>query len=65
MADIIGIEKLVMMMEDMFNEYGDKKYKATPVLLKLYRSKQLGLSEGRGFYIYNDEGKIIGTNDLI
>lgn len=65
MADIIGIEKLVMMMEDMFNEYGDKKYKATPVLLKLYRSKQLGLSEGRGFYIYNDEGKIIGANDLI
>ncbi len=65
MADIIGIEKLVMLMEDMFNEYGDKKYKATPVLLKLYRSKQLGLSEGRGFYVYNEAGKIIGPNDLI
>lgn len=65
MADIIGIEKLVMLMEDMFNEYGDKKYKATPVLLKLYRSKQLGLSSGRGFYIYDEAGKIIGPNDLI
>jgi len=65
MADIIGLEKLVMLMEDMFNEYGDKKYKATPVLLKLYRSKQLGISSGRGFYVYDEAGKIIGANDLI
>jgi 3-hydroxybutyryl-CoA dehydrogenase len=65
MADIIGIEKLVMLMEDMFNEYGDKKYKATPVLLKLYRSKQLGVSSGRGFYVYDETGKITGPNDLI
>lgn len=65
LADIIGIEKLVMMMDDMFNEYGDKKYKATPVLLKLYRSKQLGVSSGRGFYVYNEAGKIIRPNDLI
>lgn len=65
LADILGIEKLVMMMEDMFHEYGDKKYKATPVLWKLFRSKQLGKSTGRGFYIYNEAGKIIGPNNLI
>ena len=65
LADIIGIEKLVMMMEDMFHEYGDKKYKASPVLWRLYRSKQLGKSSGRGFYIYDESGKQIGTNKLI
>lgn len=65
LADILGIEKLVMLMEDMFHEYGDKKYKATPVLWKLFRSKQLGVSTKRGFYIYDDAGKIIGPNDLI
>lgn len=65
MADIVGIEKLVMLMEDMFHEYGDKKYKATPILWRLYRSKQLGISSGRGFYIYDESGKIIGPNDLI
>jgi 3-hydroxybutyryl-CoA dehydrogenase len=65
LADILGIEKLVMLMEDMFHEYGDKKYKATPVLWRLFRSKQLGVSTKRGFYIYDDAGKIIGPNDLI
>ncbi len=65
LADIIGIEKLVMMMEDMFHEYGDKKYKASPVLWRLYRSKQLGKTTGRGFYIYDESGKILGPNKLI
>ncbi len=65
LADIIGIEKLVMMMEDMFHEYGDKKYKASPVLLRLYRSKQLGKATSRGFYIYDETGKIIRPNNLI
>lgn len=64
-ADIIGIEKLVMMMEDMFHEYGDKKYKASPVLWRLYRSKQLGMASGRGFYIYDENGKQLGPNKLI
>lgn len=65
LADILGIEKLVMLMEDMFNEYGDKKYKATPVLWRLFRSKQLGVSTKRGFYVYDESGKIIGPNNLI
>jgi 3-hydroxybutyryl-CoA dehydrogenase len=53
LADIIGIEKIVMLMEDMFNEYGDKKYKPSSILWRLYRSKQLGLHSGKGFYIYD------------
>lgn len=65
LADILGIEKLVMMMEDMFHEYGDKKYKASPVLWRLYRSKQLGVASGRGFYIYDENGKQVGLNNLI
>jgi len=65
LADIIGIEKLVMMMEDMFHEYGDKKYKASPVLWRLYRSKQLGRATRRGFYVYDESGKIISPNNLI
>ena len=63
MADIIGIEKLVVLMEDMFNEYGDKKYKPSPILWRLYRSKQLGASTNKGFYIYN-EGKVVEPNQI-
>jgi 3-hydroxybutyryl-CoA dehydrogenase len=61
MADIIGIEKIVPLMEDMFNEYGDKKYKPSPLLWRLYRTQQLGTRNGKGFFIY-DKGKIVEQN---
>jgi 3-hydroxybutyryl-CoA dehydrogenase len=61
MADNIGIEKIVPLMEDMFNEYGDKKYKPSPLLWRLYRIHQLGARSGKGFYIYQ-EGKLTGIN---
>jgi len=65
LADLIGIEKLVMLMEDMFHEYGERKYKATPILWRLYHSKQYGISNGRGFYIYDHSGEKLGPNNLI
>jgi 3-hydroxybutyryl-CoA dehydrogenase len=61
MADTIGIEKIVPLMEDMFNEYGDKKYKPSPLLWRLYRTQQLGLRSGKGFYLY-EEGKVKSVN---
>lgn len=65
MADIFGIEKVVMLMEDMFDDYGDRKYKANPILWRLYRSKQHGVKTGRGFYTYDEQGNKQGVNDLI
>ena len=61
MADIIGIEKLVDIMEDMFNEYGDIRYKPSPVIWRLFRTKQLGMQTQRGFFIYEND-KIAGPN---
>ena len=61
MADIIGIEKIVVLMEDMFNEYGDRKYKPSPLLWRLYRAQQLGIASNKGFYVY-EEGKVVGPN---
>ena len=60
-ADIIGIEKLVDLMEDMFDEYGDKKYKPSPVIWRLFRTDQWGMHTGRGFFIYEND-KIVATN---
>lgn len=65
LADLLGIEKIVMLMEDMFHEYGDRKYKASPILWRLYHSKQYGVTSGRGFYIYDESGKQMGPNTLI
>jgi 3-hydroxyacyl-CoA dehydrogenase len=64
MADIIGIEKLVALMEDMFNEYGDRKYKPNPILWRLYRTHQLGFKTGKGFFIYEND-KLVGPNPFL
>ena len=64
LADIIGIERMVALMEAMFNDYGDKKYKPNPILWKLYRTNQLGVRTGKGFYLYEGE-KPIGVNTAI
>ncbi|MDL2322413.1 3-hydroxyacyl-CoA dehydrogenase family protein [Bacteroidales bacterium OttesenSCG-928-A17] len=64
MADVIGIEKIVSLMEDMFNEYGDKKYKPSPILWRLYRTHQFGIKTGRGFFTYKKD-KVIGPNPFL
>lgn len=63
-ADIIGIEKIVPLMNNMFDEYGDKKYKASPLLLRLFRAKHFGLRSGKGFYLYDEDRNFIGPAPL-
>ncbi|MDO5523887.1 MAG: 3-hydroxyacyl-CoA dehydrogenase family protein, partial [Bacteroidia bacterium] len=58
-ADIVGIERLVTIMEAMFNDFGAKHYKPNPLLWKLYRSNQLGIRTGKGFYIYDENGNVV------
>jgi len=58
-ADQMGIEKVVPLMENLFHEYGNIKYKASPLLLRLYRAKHYGKSTYKGFYSYDENGKII------
>jgi len=65
LADLLGIEKIVMLMEDMFQEFGDRRYKASPILWRLYHSRQYGVNMGRGFYIYDSMGKRLEPNNLI
>jgi 3-hydroxybutyryl-CoA dehydrogenase len=65
MADTIGIEKIVPLMEDMFDEYGDKKYKPSSLLRRLYRTQQLGIRTGNGFFIYDEKGKTLRSNPKV
>ena len=65
MADIIGIERLVTLMEAMFNDFGEKHYKPNPILWKLYRSNQLGVRTGIGFYIYDSDKQPVSINKNI
>lgn len=56
-ADRIGIDKLHTWMDILYAEFGDKKYKANPIIKKLVRANHLGRKSGQGFYTYDEKGK--------
>ncbi len=58
-ADKMGLDKIVRWMDNIYNEFGDIKYKPNPFLRKLVRAKQLGIESGAGFYKYDENGKRI------
>src|ERR1035437_5552084 len=55
-ADQMCIEKIVMLLENLWDEYGSLKYKPSPILLRLFRAKHFGISSKKGFYTYDDFG---------
>jgi 3-hydroxybutyryl-CoA dehydrogenase len=65
LADIIGIERIVKLMEAMFNDFGKSQYKPNSLLWKLYRSNQLGQRTGKGFYIYDENGHRVSINKML
>ena len=58
MADKIGLEKVLRWMDNLYSEFGDIKYKASPVIKKLVRAHQTGRAIGKGFYTYNQGMKV-------
>jgi 3-hydroxybutyryl-CoA dehydrogenase len=65
MADKIGLDKVLRWCENLYGEFGDLKYKSSPLLKKLVRAHQFGRRTGRGFYEYNKDGaKIAKTNSF-
>jgi len=61
LADRIGLDKVMKYMENLYSEYGNSKYKASPVIKRLVRANYLGKYVGRGFYTYKDD-KMISNN---
>lgn len=61
LADKIGLDKVLKYMENLYAEFGESKYKASPVIKRLVRASYLGKSVGRGFYNYENEKPISNT----
>ncbi len=55
-ADRIGLDKILKYMDNLYQEFGDKKYKASPIIKRLVRANFLGVQLGKGFYTYNQNG---------
>jgi 3-hydroxybutyryl-CoA dehydrogenase len=64
LADILGIDKINRWMENLYSEFGDPRYMASPVIKKLNRARRFGVQTCGGFYKYDCNGKIIGTGPL-
>ena len=53
LGDFIGLDICLAIMDVLYNETGDSKYRACPLLRKMVRGGNLGCKSGKGFYIYN------------
>ena len=53
LADLIGNDVCLAIMETLYTEFGDSKYRPHPLLRKMVRAGYLGRKSGKGFFDYH------------
>lgn len=53
LGDFIGLDICLAIMDVLYKETGDSKYRACPLIRKMVRGGNLGCKSGKGFYVYN------------
>ena len=53
LGDMIGWDVMLAVMEVLYAEYGDPKYRPAPLMRRMVRAGHLGVKTGRGIYEYN------------
>jgi 3-hydroxybutyryl-CoA dehydrogenase len=55
LADTIGLDVLMRLMERMFRELGDRKFKPCPLFRRMVREGKIGKKCGEGFLLYGSD----------
>ena len=57
LADLIGLDTVLSISEILHRDFGDPKYRPCALLRNLVQAGLLGRKTGRGFYVYDADGK--------
>ncbi len=53
-ADYIGLDMVLGVMNGLFTEWGEDRYRPSPMLKRLVAARKLGRKSGEGFYVYTE-----------
>lgn len=64
LADLIGLDVCYAIMQVIYHETLDTKYRPSRFLRKMVRANHLGQKTGKGFYEYDENGRMIPGSGL-
>jgi len=53
LGDLVGLDVCLAIMDVLYEEFGDSKYRAHTLLRKMVRGGKLGRKSGAGFFDYS------------
>ncbi len=59
LADMMGLDEVMAMMDNLLKELSEHKYNPCPLLRKMVRAGHLGVKTGQGFFKYDEDGNRI------
>jgi 3-hydroxybutyryl-CoA dehydrogenase len=59
-ADLIGIDTVLGVMNGLFREWGEDRYRPSPLLRRMVLAGRLGIKSGEGFYRYEGRDEAMG-----